>query len=215
MSERTAGLQSIDDDERARRDADPAYLSPDYVGTRLRAPSKPLVLAPQTLTEVTGPLFGRDEVPPGRQRSHTQARRRSLGERIFVKGRVLDERWPPRPQHAYRDLAGQRRRTLSAPVDHHDAPLDPNFTGSGRAFTDVAGHYRFNTIKPGAYPWRNHANAWRPAHIHFSLFGPDSPSDWSLRCTSLATRCFRSIRSTIPCPIPRRASAWSASSTSK
>ena len=93
------------------------------------------------------------------------------GERIIIHGRVLDENGLPVPRHSGGDLAGQRRRSLQHKRDLHDAPLDPNFTGTGRTVTDADGWYQFQTIKPGAYPWGNHHNAWRPAHIHFSLFG--------------------------------------------
>ena len=86
---------------------------------------------------------------------------------------MLDEDGRPVPAHAGRDLAGERRRPLHPrPSTSTRAPLDPNFTGAGRTLTDADGRYRFVTIKPGAYPWSNHHNAWRPAHIHFSLFGP-------------------------------------------
>ena len=93
------------------------------------------------------------------------------GERIIVSGRVLDEDGRPVP-HTLVELwqsnaAGRYRHAR----DTHPAPIDPNFTGAGRAITDTDGWYRFTTIKPGAYPWMNHPNAWRPAHLHFSLFG--------------------------------------------
>ena len=149
----------------------PEYLYPQYKSTVKRAPTRPLVLAPQTLSEVTGPVFGQGEVGAldhDLTRQHDGA---PLGERIIVSGRVLDENGRPVP-HALVEVwqanaAGRYRHV----VDNHDAPLDPNFTGCGRALTDHEGRYRFLTIKPGAYPWRNHYNAWRPAHIHFSLFG--------------------------------------------
>jgi len=93
------------------------------------------------------------------------------GERIIVTGRVLDESGRPVPHTLIEiwqtNAAGRYRHSQ----DDHPAPLDPNFTGAGRALSDENGQYRFVTIKPGAYPWRNHQNAWRPAHIHFSLFG--------------------------------------------
>src|SRR6185369_13997347 len=134
--------------------------------------SKPLVLAPQTLTEVTGPLFGRDEVPPEDSDLTRQHAAEPIGERMYVSGRVLDENGRPLANTLVEiwqaNAAGRYRHA----VDNHDAPLDPNFTGCGRALTDAEGRYQFKTIKPGAYPWRNHYNAWRPAHIHFSVFGP-------------------------------------------
>jgi len=127
-------------------DEDPPYLYPDYVATRLRAPKRPLVLLPQTLTELSG-------------------------QRIVVTGRLLDaDARPIRNQLVevwQANSAGRYRHE----VDRHPAPLDPNFTGAGRCLTDDDGRYRFVTIKPGSYPWQNHDNAWRPAHIHFSVFG--------------------------------------------
>ena len=137
----------------------------------LRAPDKPLILLPHTLSEITGPVYGHDRVGPLDHDLTRQHAGEPLGERIIVTGRVLDGDGRPVPQLAGRDLAVQRGRALHPPRRPHPAPLDPNFTGAGRAITDDEGRYRFVTIKPGAYPWGNHDNAWRPAHIHFSLFG--------------------------------------------
>ena len=95
-----------------------------------------------------------------------------LGERIIVAGRVLDEDSRPVPNTLIEIWQANAGGRYIHHLDNHPAPLDPNFTGAGRAITDADGRYRFVTIKPGAYPWRNHSNAWRPAHIHFSLFGP-------------------------------------------
>ena len=149
----------------------PEYLHAPYTSTRKRAPTRPLVLLPHTLTEVTGPLFGHDAVAPedaDLTRQHIGA---PVGERIIVSGRVLDEHERPIPDTLVEiwqcNAAGRYRHQN----DNHDAPLDPNFTGTGRVLTGPDGEYRFVTIKPGAYPWRNHHNAWRPAHIHLSLFG--------------------------------------------
>jgi protocatechuate 3,4-dioxygenase beta subunit len=154
-----------------RPGVDPPYDYPDYVGTRLRHPKEPLVLLPHTLSELTGPVYG--DRPLG-ELDHDLTRQHAgdpLGERIVVSGRVLgsDER-PLRGQLVeiwQANAAGRYRHE----VDDHDAPLDPNFDGAGRCLTDDNGEYRFVTVKPGRYPWRNHLNAWRPAHIHFSLFG--------------------------------------------
>ena len=136
-----------------------------------RSPTRPLVLLPHTLTEVTGPVFGYDDVTPTDNDLTRQHEGEPIGERIVVSGRLLDENSRP-VAHALIELwqanaAGRYRHA----VDDHDAPLDPNFTGTGRVLTDGEGRYRFVTVKPGAYPWRNHYNAWRPAHLHFSIFG--------------------------------------------
>ena len=149
----------------------PPHLYPPYVSTRKRAPSRPLILMPQTMSELTGPVFGRDAVGPLDHDLTQQHDAEPLGERIIVTGRVLDEDGRP-IRHTLVELwqANAAGRYAHA-IDRHDAPLDPNFSGCGRALTDEEGRYRFVTIKPGAYPWTNHQNAWRPAHIHFSLFG--------------------------------------------
>lgn len=151
--------------------AHPPNASPAYGSTRLRAPSRPLVIVPQTLTELTGPVYGHDRVAPDEAdltRHHAGV---PIGERIVVSGRVLDEDGRPVPHTLVEIWQANAAGRYVHVADRHDAPLDPNFTGAGRAVTDAQGRYRFVTIKPGAYPWRNHHNAWRPAHIHFSLVG--------------------------------------------
>jgi protocatechuate 3,4-dioxygenase beta subunit len=158
-----------------RRDdveVDPPYLYPDYVATRTRAPKRPLLLLPHTLTEVTGPVYGHERIG---ELDHDLTRQHDgepLGERVILHGRVLDgDRRPVRNTLVeiwQANAAGRYRHA----VDRHPAPLDPNFTGAGRCITDDEGRYRFITVKPGAYPWLNHPNAWRAAHIHISLFGP-------------------------------------------
>jgi protocatechuate 3,4-dioxygenase, beta subunit len=157
---------------RAGNDADPPYLAPDYVGTRIRSPKRPLILIPQTLSEITGPVNGHADVSSDEADLTIHHAGEPLGERIIVKGRVLDEAGRPVPNTLVEiwqcNAAGRYRHA----VDQHHAPLDANFSGAGRCVTDAAGNYRFVSIKPGAYPWRNHPNAWRPAHIHLSLFGP-------------------------------------------
>ncbi len=150
----------------------PAYLHPAYASSVRRAPTRPLVLLPHTLTEVSGPVFGHGAVREGAADLTAQAAGEPLGERIVVSGRVLDESGRP-IRHTLVEVwqanaAGRYRHDR----DTHHAPLDPNFVGCGRALTDDDGWYRFLTIRPGAYPWKNHPNAWRPAHVHFSLFGP-------------------------------------------
>ena len=144
---------------------------PGYRSTRWRAPTRPLVPLPEELHELEGPVFGEDEVG---ELDHDLTRGgdgEPLGERIIVHGRVLDEDERPVPNalvEVWQANAGGRYRHE---VDRHPAPLDPNFSGAGRCLTDADGRYRFVTVKPGAYPWGNHENAWRPAHIHFSIFG--------------------------------------------
>ncbi len=150
----------------------PDHLHPPYVSSIKRAPSKPLVYLPHTLSEGTGPVFGAEVADVKACDLTRQHSGKPLGERIVVSGRVLDEDGRPMP-HTLVEIwqANSAGRYLHA-VDQHDAPLDPNFTGCGHALTDYAGQYRFLTIRPGEYPWTNHYNAWRAAHIHFSVFGP-------------------------------------------
>jgi protocatechuate 3,4-dioxygenase beta subunit len=150
----------------------PPYLYPDYVATRLRAPKKPLIILPRTLSDTTGPAYGRG---PLRELDHDLTRQHSgepLGERIIVTGRVLDGDGRPVCDSLVEIWQANAAGRYTHQNDKHPAPLDPNFSGAGRCLTDDEGRYRFVTVKPGAYPWRNHDNAWRPAHIHFSLFGP-------------------------------------------
>ncbi|MFN4309324.1 MAG: protocatechuate 3,4-dioxygenase subunit beta [Ferrovibrio sp.] len=150
----------------------PNYLHPPYNSSIKRAPSKPLVLLPQTLSEVTGPLFGHELVGPTDNDLTRQHAGEPIGERIILSGRVLDENGRPVPRTLIELWQANSTGRYRHALDQHDAPLDPNFTGYGRTVTDDEGRYRFITIKPGAYPWRNHHNAWRPQHIHLSLFGP-------------------------------------------
>jgi len=171
VSERAEELQSVDDDERATRDADPAYLSPDYVGTRLRSPRKPLLLLPDRLSDLTGPAFGTGDVRETDSDLTKQGEGEPIGERIIVSGRVVGSDGRPLRSTLIEIWQANAAGRYAHKVDQHPAPLDPNFTGGGRVLTDGDGRYRFVTIKPGSYPWRNHHNAWRPAHIHLSLFG--------------------------------------------
>jgi protocatechuate 3,4-dioxygenase beta subunit len=146
--------------------------SPAYVSTRLRHPLHPPVHLPHTLSEITGPRYA-----PGRSgpltadltRQHAAA---PLGERIIVSGTVRDESGEPVPETLLEVWQANAAGRYAHEGDSHQAPLDPNFTGGGRTLTDREGRYRIVTIRPGAYPWRNHPNAWRPAHIHFSVLGP-------------------------------------------
>lgn len=149
----------------------PEYLYPPYKSTVKRSPTQPLIVPPQTLSEITGPIFGPDKVRSEEADLTRQHAGEPIGERMIVTGRVIDEDGRAVPGALVEiwqaNAAGRYRHA----VDDHDAPLDPNFTGCGRVLTDAQGGYQFKTIKPGAYPWRNHHNAWRPAHIHLSIFG--------------------------------------------
>jgi protocatechuate 3,4-dioxygenase beta subunit len=126
---------------------------------------------PQTLSELTGPVFGRETVGPNDHDLTAQHQGTPMGERIIVTGRVMDEDGRPVPETLIEVWQANAAGRYAHKIDQHDAPLDPNFSGCGRAMTDERGVYRFVSIKPAAYPWNNHPNAWRPAHIHFSLFG--------------------------------------------
>ena len=149
----------------------PPHLHPPYLSTVLRAPSQPLQRLPQTPTEITGPLLGEGRVGELDHDLTRQHPGEPLGERIVVTGRVLDGDGRPVPRSLIEVWQANAGGRYAHDGDRHPAPLDPNFTGVGRTLTDADGGYRFVTIKPGAYPWRNHDNAWRPAHLHFSLFG--------------------------------------------
>jgi protocatechuate 3,4-dioxygenase beta subunit len=149
----------------------PPLDSPGYRSTALRAPSRPLVLLPHRLTEVTGPLLGEERVTAADADLTTHHAGEPLGERIIVTGRVMDGGGRPIPGTLLEIWQANASGRYMHSVDNHPAPLDPNFSGVGRCLTDAEGRYRFVTIKPGAYPWKNHPNAWRPAHIHFSMFG--------------------------------------------
>lgn len=151
----------------------PPYLHEPYRSTIKRAPHHPLIPTPQTLSELTGPVYGDEAIRPLDNDLTQNAVKNGapLGERIIVTGRVLDD-WGRPVRNALIEIwqANAAGRYFHQ-KDQHPAPLDPNFTGAGRCLTDSNGEYRFTTIRPGAYPWRNHDNAWRPAHIHFSVVG--------------------------------------------
>jgi protocatechuate 3,4-dioxygenase beta subunit len=151
----------------------PGYLDDGYKSTRLRGPTKPLVLLPPGTGETTGPAFGREWITPlGSDLTRNgRINGEPLGERIIVSGRVLDEYGRPLRNAIVEVWQANAAGRYAHRTDQHNAPLDPNFLGAGHCVTDDEGRYRFLTIKPGAYSWRNHYNAWRPNHIHFSLFG--------------------------------------------
>jgi protocatechuate 3,4-dioxygenase beta subunit len=150
----------------------PALLYPDYVSSRKRAPSLPLIQLPHTISEMTGPAFCASDVLSGAGDLTKQSSGAPIGERIIVSGRVADEDGRPVRDSLIEIWQANAAGRYLHKNDQHDAPLDPHFTGCGHTLTDNEGRYRFVTMRPGAYPWRNHTNAWRPAHIHFSLFGP-------------------------------------------
>jgi len=152
----------------------PGYIYPSYRSTLLRGPTKPLIPLKQSLSTLTGPVYGHDSVGELDADLTRNGRKNGepLGERIIVSGRVLDENGRPQPDTLLEIWQANAAGRYVHRTDQHDAPLDPNFLGAGRSVTDKQGRYRFHTVKPGAYPWGNHHNAWRPNHIHFSLFGP-------------------------------------------
>ncbi len=156
----------------------PPYLTPAYRSTILRAPRQAPIPVPDSLSVRTGPRFGPEQLDPldADLTRNGRVNGEPLGERIIVTGRILDEDGRPVPDALVEVWQANAVGRYIHRWDQHDAPLDPNFFGAGRCITDRDGRYRFVTVKPGAYPWRNHPNAWRPAHIHFSLFGACYPA---------------------------------------
>ncbi len=150
----------------------PPYLFEAYRSTTLRSPLRPLIPLRHTLSEITGPIFGPDIIGPTDHDLTRQHAGEPIGQRIILAGRVLDGDGTPIPSTLVEVWQANAAGRYAHANDEHDAPLDPNFTGGGRCLTGADGRYRFVTIQPGAYPWQNHPNAWRPAHVHFSLFGP-------------------------------------------
>jgi protocatechuate 3,4-dioxygenase beta subunit len=152
-------------------DVHPPYLYPDYKSTRLRAPAqRPVRVAPSPL-EAAGPAFPRHFVKDSEADLTTWGTSAPLGEKMVLVGRVLDDAGGPVRRSLVEVWQANASGKYPHPVDDHEAPLDPNFLGKGQVLTDDEGRYRIVTVKPGAYPWQNHAFAWRPAHIHLSLFG--------------------------------------------
>ncbi len=152
--------------------AQPSTLHPPYGSTVGRAPLVPPVHLPHSLSEITGPVWDRSVLRPSDDDLTRQHKGAPIGERIIVGGRVVDEDGWPVPGTLVEVWQANACGRYVHERDQHNAPLDPNFPGTGRTITDEDGAYQFVSIRPGAYPWRNHPNAWRPAHIHFSLFGP-------------------------------------------
>ncbi len=158
---------------------------PDYKSTILRTPAKPLIPIKHTLAELTGPAYGHMSIG---EFDHDLTKNginsgEPLGERIVVAGKVLDENGKPVRNTLVEIWQANAAGRYIHKVDQHNAPIDPNFYGGGRVMTDNEGNYKFYTVKPGAYPWGNHENAWRPPHIHFSLFGNNI-------CTRLITQMY-------------------------
>ena len=149
----------------------PPLLYPAYESTTRRAPSMPLIRLPENLSDLTAPVYGWWAIGDTDNDLTRQHGGEPQGQRIIVSGRVMDEDAHPVSGALIELWQANAGGRYCHSRDDHPAPLDPNFTGAGRTITDADGRYVFTTIRPGAYPWRNHYNAWRPAHIHFSLFG--------------------------------------------
>ncbi len=150
---------------------DPPYDYAPYRSTHLRAPKMPLQRLPAGAADRYGPVFGPFPIGPTDNDLTAGQPGAPLGERIIVAGRLLDQAGKPVRQQLVEIWQANAAGRYWHQMDRHPAPLDPNFTGAGRCLTDDDGRYRFVTVKPGAYPWQNHAKAFRPAHIHFSVFG--------------------------------------------
>ncbi|MCZ6672627.1 MAG: protocatechuate 3,4-dioxygenase subunit beta [Verrucomicrobia bacterium] len=157
------------------RSSHPPYILPPYKSSLTRGPKTEPIIVPQSLTELTGPAY--DESIVG-ELDHDLTRNgqtngEPIGERLIITGRILDENGDAAANTLVEIWQANAAGRYVHTNDQHDAPLDPNFLGAGRALTDDEGWYKFTTIRPGAYPWGNHYNAWRPTHIHFSLLGPN------------------------------------------
>lgn len=157
---------------RDNTEVDPPYLVPDFKSSHLRAPSRPLISLRHTLSEVTGPVFGQRSVAEHERDLTRQHQKAPIGQRIILSGRVVDGDGRPVRNTLLEIWQANAAGRYTHKWDRYDAPIDPNFSGVGRCLTDEHGRYEFVTVKPGPYPFGNHYNAWRPAHIHFSVFGP-------------------------------------------
>ena len=144
-----------------------------YRSAVLRHPAREPLHADPEGAELVAPVFGRSDVDPLESDLTIQGAGEPIGSRILVRGRVLDRDGRPVRRQLVEIWQANAAGRYVHQRDQHPAPLDPNFSGTGRCLTDDAGWYAFTTIKPGPYPWHNHRNAWRPAHIHFSLFGTE------------------------------------------
>jgi protocatechuate 3,4-dioxygenase beta subunit len=153
--------------------AHPEAIYPGYKSTLLRGPKRPLLPIQQALAEMNAPVYGADDLGPLDHDLTQNAVKNGapLGERIIVTGRASDEDGRPVKNTLVEMWQANAAGRYVHKADQHNAPLDPNFLGAGRCMTDSDGRYRFLSIKPGAYPWGNHPNGWRPNHIHLSLFG--------------------------------------------
>ena len=189
-----------DDAEFYQRDRGmhPPAFTPNYKTSVARSPRYSLISLENTVSEITGPRFGHNDIDPGDNDLLTNFAKPGegpIGERIILHGRVLDENAKPVPNtllEIWQANAGGRYRHKK---DTYFAPMDPNFGGCGRTITDENGYYFFRTVKPGAYPWRNYVNSWRPAHIHVSVFG-------TAFVQRLITQCYFEGDPFIPiCPI--------------
>jgi protocatechuate 3,4-dioxygenase beta subunit len=169
---RDSGASAVSGFRREAPGVHPALDDEGYHSTRLRHPQQPLVYLPHSVTELSGPQLGPERVTGVLDHDLTrQHAGEPLGERIVVGGRILDGDGRPIPDTLIEVWQANAAGRYRHKGDQHPAPLDPNFSGAGRCVTDAEGRYEFITIKPGAYPWGNHPNAWRPQHIHFSLLG--------------------------------------------
>jgi protocatechuate 3,4-dioxygenase beta subunit len=168
-SQRSFGDVVLPDDPALGPDVQVDYRG--YRATEHRVPKRPLATLPEELHALDGPVFGESALESLDADLTRQHNGEPLGERIIVSGRVLDEDGRPIAGALVEVWQANAAGRYRHEADRHPAPLDPNFSGAGRCLTDGDGNWRFVTVKPGAYPWRNHDNAWRPAHIHFSVFG--------------------------------------------
>lgn len=150
---------------------EPPYDSPGYGSSQLRIPRRPLVVLPEKLASPDGPVFGDLRLEAADADLTAQGPGEPLGERIIVTGRLLGADGSPIVGQLVELWQANAAGRYAHAMDSHPAPIDPNFTGGGRCLSGADGTYGFVTIKPGAYPWGNHPNAWRPAHLHFSVFG--------------------------------------------